>query len=378
MQKERQYFIDWIRVLAFGILIFYHSGMFFVPWGWHVKNNVIVENLTYPMLFFNQWRLSLLFFISGVGISFAFKSRSGWGFAGERTRRLFIPIVFGMLVIVPPQIYFERTQAHQIAESYAQFYPSIFEFIPYPKGNLSWNHLWFVVYLWVFSLVGIPVFLGLHSQVGQRMLDKFYQFILHPISIYLLLIPFMSLFWLWDKTSPTTHNLIHDKLNLINSFLLVIMGFVLGQSKRFWEMTEQFRKEFLWAAIVFGILFFWIVEIGIGLTDDQYFIAKGIITRINAFSDMLCICGFAKHYLNFTNKGLQYANEAVLPFYILHQTITVAIGFYIADLDWAWQIKLLILMAGTFFGAWGIYQFLIRPFDFMRLLFGVKSRGNFK
>jgi glucans biosynthesis protein C len=374
MQKERQYFIDWIRVLAFAILIFYHSGMFFVPWGWHVKNNVIVESLTYPMLFFNQWRLSLLFFISGVGISFAFKSRSGWGFASERTQRLFIPIVFGMLVIVPPQIYFERTQAHQIAETYAQFFSSVFEFIPYPKGNLSWNHLWFVVYLWVYSLIGIPIFLTFRTKLGQHFLAKFYQFILHPIRIYLMMIPFMILFWMWDKTSPTTHNLFHDRLNFTNSFLLVILGFVLGQTPKFWEMTEKNRKEFLWTAIVFGILFFWVVEKGIGLSDEQYFIAKGIITRLNAFSDILCICGFAKHYLNFTNKGLQYANQAVYPFYILHQTITVIIGFYIADLDWAWQIKLLILMAGTFFGAWGIYHFLIRPFSLMRLLFGMKSR----
>jgi glucans biosynthesis protein C len=374
MQKERQYFIDWIRVLAFAILIFYHSGMFFVPWGWHVKNNVIIESLTYPMLFFNQWRLSLLFFISGVGISFAFKSRSGWGFAGERTRRLFIPIVFGMFVIVPPQIYFERHLNHQFIGTYLQFYPSVFEFIGYPKGSFSWHHLWFIVYLWIFSLVGIPIFLAFRSKQGQQFLAKFHQFFIHPIRIYLMMIPFMILFWLWDKTSPTTHNLIHDKLNLTNSFLLVILGFILGQTKKFWEMTEKYRKEFLYAAIVFGILFFWIVEKGIGLSDGQYFIAKGIITRINAFSDILCICGFAKHYLNFTNKGLQYANQAVLPFYILHQTITVAIGFYIADLDLAWQIKLLILMAGTFFGAWGIYHFLIRPYDFMRLLFGVKSR----
>ena len=110
------------------------------------------------------------------------------------------------------------------------------------------------------------------------------------------------------------------------------------------------------------------------MTDDQYFIAKGIITRINAFSDILCICGFAKHSLNFSNKGLQYANEAVLPFYILHQTITVGIGYYIADWDLAWQIKLLILMAGTFFGAWGIYHFLIRPYNLMRTLFGVKYK----
>ena len=376
MQKERQYFIDWIRVLAFAILIFYHSGMFFVPWGWHVKNNVIVEGLTYPMLFFNQWRLSLLFFISGVGISFAFKSRTGWRFASERTRRLFIPIVFGIFLIVPPQIYFERVMHHEFIGSYTQFYPSVLEFKAYPKGSFSWHHLWFIVYLWVFSLVGIPIFLGLRKEKIQKLLAKFYDFILNPIRVYLLMIPFMLIFWLWDKTSPTTHNLIHDKLNLTNSFLLVILGFILGQTPKFWSMTEKYRKGFLWASIIFGILFFWMVERGIGLNEDHYFIAKGIITRINAFSDILCICGFAKHYLNYTNKGLQYANEAVLPFYILHQTIIIAIGFYVADLDWTWQIKLIILMAGTFLGAWGIYHFLIRPFDLMRLLFGMKKKKS--
>jgi glucans biosynthesis protein C len=87
MSKNRQFYLDWIRVLAFGILIFYHSGMFFVPWEFHFKNNEIIDWIKYPMLFFNQWRLSLLFFISGVGISFALKSRTGWQFIRERNKR---------------------------------------------------------------------------------------------------------------------------------------------------------------------------------------------------------------------------------------------------------------------------------------------------
>ena len=375
MQKERQYFIDWIRVLAFGILIFYHSGMFFVPWDFHIKNNVVVEGLTYPMLFFNQWRLSLLFFISGVGISFALKSRSGWRFAGERTRRLFIPIIFGMLVVVPPQIYFERVLHHQFVGSYAQFYPSVFNFVPYPAGSFSWHHLWFVVYLWVFSLVGIPIFLALRSAAGQRFLQPFYRFMLHPVRIYAIAIPFMLLFWSLDRISPTTHNLTHDWLNLLNSFLLVICGFMLGQSPDYWAMLEKYRKTFLWTMLIFGTLFFVVVEMDVlPLNKDQYFIAKGIITRINAFAVIMCIGGYAKRYLNYSNAGLQYANEAVYPFYILHQTILIAIGFYMADLAWAWPLKLLILMAGTFLGSLAIYHFLIRPFNLMRLLFGLKQK----
>lgn len=103
----RRHDIDAIRVIAFGLLIIYHVGMFFVPWDFHIKNNVIYPDLLYPMYFLNQWRLPLLFVISGMGVYFAFQKRTGGQFALERTRRLLVPLIFGMLFIVPPQIYFE-------------------------------------------------------------------------------------------------------------------------------------------------------------------------------------------------------------------------------------------------------------------------------
>ena len=109
--------------------------------------------------------------------------------------------------------------------------------------------------------------------------------------------------------------------------------------------------------------------------DDLAFFVEEIIIRIDAFSLISCIGGYAKHYLNHSNKFLVYANEAVYPFYILHQTILLIIGFYIVNLSWAWEIKLLILMIGTFLGSLLIYHFLIRPFNLMRVLFGVKWKN---
>jgi glucans biosynthesis protein C len=376
MSKNRQYYLDWIRVLAFGILIFYHSGMFFVPWEFHFKNNEIIDWIKYPMLFFNQWRLSLLFFISGVGISFALKSRTGWAFVRERNRRLLLPLIFGMLVVIPPQIYCERVINHQFIGSYFDFYPSVFEFVPYPRGSFSWHHLWFIVYLWVFSVVGTPIFLALRSEGGRRFLQKFYQIYIHPIKIYWMMLPFMILFWTLDKISPTTHNLVHDWLNLFNSFLLVLLGYILGQNPNFWAMLETNRKAYLWASIVFGASMYLFVHYPVFPieNDDLDFFVEGVVTRINAFSVILCIGGYAKHYLNRTNSFLVYANEAVYPFYILHQTILLIIGFYIVNLPWAWEIKLIILMIGTFLGSLLIYHFLIRPFNLMRLLFGVKTK----
>jgi glucans biosynthesis protein C len=375
MSKNRQYYLDWIRVLAFGILIFYHSGMFFVPWEFHFKNNEIIDWIKYPMLFFNQWRLSLLFFISGVGISFALKSRTGWQFIRERNKRLLIPLLFGMLIVVPPQIYCERVINHQFVGSYFDFMGNL-RFRAYPRGDISWHHLWFVIYLWVFSAVGLPIFLALKSQRGQRFLQKFYQVFLKPIKIYWLMVPFMLLFWSLDKISPTTHNLTHDWLNLLNSFLLVVLGYILGQNPDFWAMLESNKKNYLWASIIFSMSLYLFVNYAVFpiRNDNLEFFVEGIITRINAFSVIMCIGGYAKHYLNFSNKFLVYANEAVYPFYILHQTVLLIIGFYIVNLSWAWEIKLIILMLGTFLGSLFIYHFLIRPFELGRLLFGVKAK----
>ena len=109
MEKRiRRYDLDWLRVIVFALLIFYHVGMFFVPWGWHIKNERIYNDLIWPMLFLNQWRLPILFTISGMGTYYALSKRNLRQFSWERGWRLGVPLLFGMLLIVPPQIYIER------------------------------------------------------------------------------------------------------------------------------------------------------------------------------------------------------------------------------------------------------------------------------
>ena len=121
MKKERRYDIDWIRVIVFDILIIYHVGMFFVSWGWHIKNNEIIDWMRWPMLFVNQWRLPILFIISGMGTRFALSHRSGAKYLLERFTRLFIPLTVGILVIVAPQVYIERVVQGTISGSFFEF-----------------------------------------------------------------------------------------------------------------------------------------------------------------------------------------------------------------------------------------------------------------
>lgn len=370
--NNRQHYIDWIRVIAFGLLIFYHSGMFFVSWGWHVKNNVIANDFKIWMGFINPWRLSLLFFISGVGVSFAMKSRTGLQFMGERTKRLLLPLIFGMFVIVPPQIYYERLQTNAFSGNYAAFYPSVFEFVSYPKGSFSWHHLWFVAYLWVFSILATPLFLWIRS-ASIRFFNSEnpkYNF----LKIVLLTFPLSLTYWTLKQHWEITHNLTSDWYNFTLSFLFFIYGYIIGNQSFIWNTIEKYRKVFLSISLflilfskTYDAVFGAIPEDGVGIL-----ILNGILKMLSVWFMILAICGFAKHHLNFENRFVTYANQAVYPFYILHQTITVTIGFYIAD----WQMgvipKFLILVIGTFGFSFLIYHFIIKPFKPIRLLFGVK------
>lgn len=371
--SKRQHYIDWIRVLAFGILIFYHSGMFFVSWGWHVKNNIINYALEPPMEWLHQWRLPLLFFISGVGVSFAMKSRTGWQFVGERTKRLFLPLVFGMFVIVPPQIYFERIQRHQITGSYLDFYPNVFHFVSYPKGDFSWHHLWFIAYLWIYSVICTPLFLWLKSDSFKSIFGKLNnKWILLSFS-FLPMIAYWTLSQKWE----VTNNLTSDWYNFTVSFLIFVFGYLVGLSKVSWDTMEQNRKFFAGIAIFITVFRLSYDAIFGSIPEDALWIllVNGVLVMLNIWSSILAICGFAKHYLNFKNAFLTYSNEAVYPFYILHQTITVALGFYMAESDLYIWLKLVLLSLGTFLIAWIIYHFLIRPFNVIRPLFGLKSKN---
>lgn len=368
--EKRQYYIDWIRVLAFGLLIFYHTGMFFVSWGWHIKNNEIVTAHEYWMEIISPWRLSLLFFISGVGVSFAMKSKTTWQFIGERSKRLLIPLIFGMFIIVTPQIYFERIQNHQFSGSYSEFFPSVFSFETYPEGNFSWHHLWFVMYLWVFSVLAAPFFAYLKNKTFFKFENRFTNY----LKLLACIIPLSICYILFRKDWPTTHNLTADWYNLIFSFLIFIFGFTIGGQAINWSIFEQYRKLNL--GISLGLMLFSASYDALfgPLSDDLLWvhILNSVLKMLVTWCMILAICGFAKRHLNFTNSFAQYANRAVYPFYILHQTIIIFIGFYIANNNWHHLFKYFFIAFTTFGICWLIYHFWIKPFAIMRLLFGVK------
>ena len=263
----RRHDLDWLRVIVFGLLIFYHVGMFFVPWGFHIKNNIIYEWLVYPMWFLNQWRLPILFVISGMGTFYALQKRTGASFAKERIKRLGLPLIFGILFIISPQIYFERLDKNQFTGSYFEFWPKEAFIGIYPEGNFSWHHLWFLPYLLIFSLILIPIFLYLKKNPNNKLTVWLKQRVKNPIGLYVFIIPLYLVEAFIEPYFPTTHALIDDWFNFINSILFFFFGFLLITIKDiFWLTVEKYRRYFL----IVGILSFAIMLFITRMYEDSY------------------------------------------------------------------------------------------------------------
>jgi glucan biosynthesis protein C len=366
----RRYDVDWLRVIAFAILIFYHVGMFFNHWEWHIKNNELSSTIEWPMRFSSQWRMSLLFMISGAGVYFALLNRKPKAFLNERFIRLFIPLLFGMFVIVPPQIFFERlTQGETY--SYLEFYKTVFQFQPYPKGSFSWHHLWYLVYIFVYSLLSLPLLLFLRRR--ENLTRKWAKLLAKPL--WLIVIPVIwhvlgSIFL--SQQFPTTHNLIKDWNEHFHDFTLFVTGFIFCTQAAFWETLKRFRRLSLgiWLMLT-SILYvvYWIPDIN--MNDWQWLIYDTIKTT-NAWCILLSFFGYAYVYLQFSNRFLQYANEAVYPFYILHQTVIIFLAYPLIHSSLSITLKFTYLSITTFLVCWALYHFLIKRFNSLRLVFGLK------
>ncbi|WP_378187324.1 acyltransferase family protein [Aquimarina sp. W85] len=376
----RRHDLDWLRVLVFGLLIFYHVGMFFVPWEFHIKNNVTYNWLTYPMWFLNQWRLPILFVISGMGTYYALQKRKGMQFTLERLKRLGLPLIFGMICIVPPQIYFERLDKNQFAGNYFDFWPSQLFNGVYPEGNFSWHHLWFLPYLLVFSIILTPLFFYLKNHPKNKFIFWIKRITVRSIGLYIFIIPLYFIEILIEPLFPVTHALIDDWFTFANCIVLFFFGFVLiSIEDTFWSTVERYKKHFL----ITGILSFGIMLFITHQYEDSYMrhYIEAFFKVANLWSWALTLFGFSATYLNRKNNFLSYANEAVYPFYILHQTIMIMIAYYLIELDWSLAVKSSIMILGTFILSWLFYEFLIRRWKYIRPLFGLKkriSRLNFK
>lgn len=373
--KDRLYFIDSIRVFAFLLLILFHSALPFVNYNWEVKNEEKSDLLLSIVLWFHQWRLPLLFFISGVGIFFSLKTRSILKFIVERFRSLFIPLVFAMLFTIPVQVYVEYVQKGRVTGSYFEFYPSVWDFVPYPAGSLTWSHMWFVVYLLSFILILIPLFSILKVPIIEKYKDQFSTLL---SSKYLLFLVFLIQYYNYYEfylAYPEQGSLVEDWFVFNSSITYLILGYLFASSSQFWDNCERYRKTTLTIAGITSALLFIqyylpnVLPKKEGMDAQVYF----FLDALQIWSIILTIIGFAKKHLNNSSTILNYLNQAVFPFFIIHQTIIVAVGYWIVQLKVSVLTKYLLLSCCSTIVIYVLYEYVIRRTKLTRFLYGMKN-----
>ena len=368
--------LDWLRVLAFGLLIFYHAGMAWSGWSWHVTSPDSLEGLREAMRFLNRWRMPLIFLVSGAAIMLALGDRTPQAFVRDRLKRLALPLAFGMVVIVPSQVYLERLYSGQFTGSFLQWLPHAFDGI-YPQGNLSWHHLWFVAYVLALTVALLPVFLWARSASGRATVARAGWIAAHFGLQWLMALPLAaSTLWL-TPISWNINGLVGDWNGLVSYGALLLYGaFVFGSS----DLLKALQRQRFFSLAV-GLIAYAFLYVGFFAGTVRATIPPEIrpvfalLSAVNVMAWLFAIIGFAHRHLTRRPAFLAEATEAVYPFYLLHQTVTVIAVYWLLKLDVPPLAGFFAAVLLTFLGTALLYVGLVRPVGFLRPLFGMRGAG---
>ncbi|MEO0573243.1 MAG: acyltransferase family protein [Bacteroidota bacterium] len=377
MASGRLHYIDWLRVLAFATLIIFHCAVPFVEhYHWEINSKETSPWITRIIWWMHQWRLPLLFFIAGVGVRFSLRKRSVLNFFGERVIRLFIPLAFAIFFITPIQVYFEWLQEGKISMDYWEFYPSVYKIIPYPEGSFTWSHMWFVAYLFVFTIVLIPIFSLAKIKWFNRLKTFFNTIFSHPLPCLFLSLPFVLYIFTLFVDWPEQGSLIDDWYVFISSITFYLLGFLLSGMDAFWQTCLKHRKVFFIVAILLaGILigkYYWDWKLYRPKSQNFWLYQYGILNGFHIWMIILSSVGYTMKYLDYSNPKLIYLNTAIYPFYILHQAVIVASGYYVLQWNIGIPLKFLILVFICVTSIWLVYHFVVKNTMVTRVLFGMK------
>ena len=368
---SRRYDLDWLRVIAILLLLFYHAGMIFSTWEWHIKNTETSKLFNFWMMPLHNIRMPLLLFISGAGTYMALGKRTVWKYVQERFKRLVIPFVFGMFVLVPPMVYYEYIQQFN---NYWDVYESLFDFIPTHNGIPGWYHFWFIAHLFVYSLIGIPILIFLRSPRAGRFKAKWLGVLLNPYGILILpaaIVLLSQLLLRPDFTGP-----FFGSAYLTFYMWFFLFGIICYSASNIRDAVTKNRKYFLAASIfIFMLRLVGAILKHNNIVDIATFeFALEVLSVLTSWVWVIAIIAYGQYYLNRPNVMLSKLSEGAYPFYMIHQPFIFAYGYYICQLSWGigakfWAISFLSLISIV-----SVYLLCIRPFNLMRFLFGMKLK----
>jgi surface polysaccharide O-acyltransferase-like enzyme len=382
MTDRRRYDIDALRVLAFLLLIFYHCGMFYVAdWDWHIKSAYTAGWLQEPMRFTNQWRMSLLFVISGLAVAFVEGRYGRLTLAGRRVWRLGLPLVFGMAVVVAPQPYYEAVANGSIEPGFWPFWLRYLTFTDFPGEawggeNIivwTWNHLWYLPYLLFYTLVVLLIGEPLKRLGAGRFLQSLR-------GVRVVVVPVVPLMLYGNLVFPSfpgiTHAFGDDWYAHALYGTLFLYGYLIGRRPDWWYALAGYRRLYLGIALIAYAALrtqeWWAGEAPNAFVEQLTFLS----VYVNRWTWILAIFAYAHAHLNRPSRLLSYCTAAIFPWYILHQTITVIIGGELSRFELGPVVEPLLVIGGTVAGCALLYELVIRRIAWLRPLFGLPARNR--
>jgi hypothetical protein len=346
---NRRYDIDWLRVIAIGLLLIYHVAIAFQSWGimlGFITNEKPWESLWVPMAVLNVWRIPLLFFVSGMGVYFAIQKRNWKQLLLERSRRILVPFLFGMFCIVPISVY--------IWQNYYQF---DLTYAHHP------GHLWFLGNIFVYVVLLSPVFFYLKRNENGKIAKGIKKILSNPLGLLPVIFAFIAEVLIVDPKPyevymMTWHGFYLGLLAFFFGFCFVLSG------QTFWDMILKWRWLFFSAAVILFVL---------RITQFQQY-APGYLLVIESDCWIFSVLAFGYKHLNHPGKILSYLSQAVLPVYIVHMIFLSLGSWLIFPLDIGVPLKFILVLMFTGIGCFTLYELIIRRVNIIRPLFGLKRK----
>jgi len=347
MTTERRHDIDWLRVIAIGLLLIYHIAIVFQPWALFIgfiRSEETLESLWIPMTMLNVWRIPLLFYVSGMGLYFALKKRNWQQLLAERSKRILLPFLFGIIAITPIHMFI-----------FQEYYNMPLTYYP------NMGHLWFLGNIFVYVLLLLPLFFYLKKNEEGRFKKGLSSLMKHPlgplsITVFFVLEAVIVKPQIFEMYARTWHGFILGFIAFFFGFLLVYSG------KEFWQTVLKWRWLYIGiAAILFAIRLFQIETI-----------IPGSLIAIESNCWIFGVFGFSYKYLNKPSALLSYLSQAAYPVYIIHMIVLYLGALIILPLQIHPMLKFITLTAFTMTVCYLIYEFIIRRIGFLRPLFGLK------
>lgn len=374
---ERLHYLDWLRVAAVVGVFLFHAVHPFDLTAWHIKNSEQSTVITFFIAFMYPWGMPFFFLVAGAGSYLALRRRSAGAFARERFQRLLLPFVAGSILLMPIMLYFEwlhKTQTGLLAMPFVDFLlDRNVGLTPIWFGALGY-HLWFLGFLFAFSILCLPIFLWLQGDSGQHCVAYLTALCRHRSAILLFIVPLALVRLCLQPFFPEEHNWA-DFFVLMTFF---VFGYLLFSRK---EFLSAVQRDW-WLLLLLGVGAA-ASAMAIALSTETFDLQAPprtgldilfwILIAVDSWCWTLFFLFIGMHFLNSTNKYLVYGQEAIVPFFVFHQPVIIILAYYAVQWEASLAGKLLFVVVGSFCLTLGIYTFAIRRCARLSRIFGMKS-----